>query len=60
MTLEDCTTAKTMINSYGLRLSVLENNLYDLLDPTYNDKILQTSILKKFQMFVDENCDTCQ
>ncbi|KAK0096584.1 hypothetical protein PV326_005045 [Microctonus aethiopoides] len=60
MTLEDCTTAKTMINSYGLRLSVLENNLYDLLDPTYNDKMLQTLIFKKFQTFIDENCDTCQ
>ncbi|XP_063979091.1 tRNA (32-2'-O)-methyltransferase regulator THADA [Diachasmimorpha longicaudata] len=52
----DCQDAQALITSYRNRLPPLSNKLDDILDPTCNDKLLQSLAFEKFLLLKDPHC----
>lgn len=49
-----CTDPRTLIKFYHQRLPSFNRNLIDILDPMYNDKLLQDHAFKKFNVLANE------
>lgn len=54
MQISECKNAQALINAYKNRLPKLNQTLDDILDPTYNDKLIQILAFKNFLVLIDE------
>lgn len=51
----ECENAQILISVYKNRLPKVNQTLDDILDPTYNDKLVQILAFEKFLTLIDKN-----
>ncbi|XP_034943611.1 thyroid adenoma-associated protein homolog [Chelonus insularis] len=55
--ISNCVNVHTLISIYKTKLPSVTNNLNEILDPMYNDKLLNHLAFEKITTFVDANYD---